>query len=226
MSAARALPLATAVLGLVTLVVFLLLGSSPAVRAAYEPAEVGVAVSEFQRAATPADLAAVFGAPADPAKLAAMDAVNTLDLYAFVPAYALFLAAAAIMLGGLRNAWTWAGVGFALIGAGADAVETWKQLQLTADLENAAAHLPIAPWHWLKYGALALNGLAVAALCFTAAPRRWMLGVVALAPAPLVAAAYTGVSSPRLFSAAFALYWIALLVVGVIQTVRAKGSQI
>jgi hypothetical protein len=109
---------------------------------------------------------------------------------------------------------------FALIGAAADAVETYKQLQLTADMDNAEAHLPIAPWHWLKYLALGLNGVAIASLCFTAANKRWILGVISLAPLPLVAASYADLLSTRVFAVAFAAYWIALLVIAVLLALR------
>jgi hypothetical protein len=152
-----------------------------------------------------------------------MDALNRLDLWAFIPAYTLFLAAAAIMLGGLRNRWSQMAIAFAIIGGLADAVETWKQLQLTADMGNVEAHLPIAPWHWLKYGALALNGVAIASLCFTLEKKRWILGAIALPPLPLVALAYMDAISTRIFAGAFTVYWLGLLVVAIIETVRATG---
>jgi hypothetical protein len=220
---ARTLPLLTLALGIATLIAFAWLGGQPAVRDVYASNEVALAVSAFQRAETMQDIVLVFGYPVDPARVAAMDALNRLDLWAFIPAYVLFLAAGAFMLGGLRNRWTHIAIFFALIGAAADAVETWKQLQLTADMANAEAHLPIAPWHWLKYGALALNGVAITSLCLTSEKRRWILGVLAFAPFPLVALAYMEAISPRVFSAAFAAYWIALMVVAAIETVRVTG---
>ncbi len=219
----RALPLITLILGLATLAAFLALGSQPAVRSVYPASEVSAAVSAFQRSKTPADIAAVFGTPADPARIAAMDALNMIDLWAFIPAYALFLCAAAILLGGLKNRWTQAAIVFALIGAIGDAVETWKQLQLTAELDNVEAHLPIAPWHWFKYAALGLNGVAIASLCFTSAKRRWTLGAIALLSFPLVTLSYMGLITPRAFAATFALYWIALLVIAAIETIKPPG---
>lgn len=221
---ARAWPLATLILGLVTLGLFLALGMQAPVAEIYERDQVAPAVSTFQRAETLGDIAVVFGTPVDPRVVAAQDAINTLDLYGFIPAYALFLTAAAIMLGGLRNRWTQAAIAFGLIGALADVIETWKQLQLTADIANAEAHLPIAPWHWLKYAALALNGVAVASLGITSEKKRWILAVIALLPLPLVAASYVDLLSTRIFAAAFAAYWIALLVVGGIETVRKPAA--
>jgi hypothetical protein len=225
MNAARAWPLATTILGLATLAVFLALGRQPEVSAVYGANEVAGVVSAFQRAETTADLVTIFGAPPDARVVAAMDALNRLDLWAFIPVYVLFLIAAAIMLARHPpGPLLWAAAAFALVGGGADAIETSTQLRLTADWDNAAAHLPIAPWHWLKYAALALNGFAVAGLCLLKQPRRWLLGLAALAPLPCVLAAWAGLATPRLFSVAFAVYWVALLALAVIGTVRAKGA--
>jgi hypothetical protein len=226
----RTLPLLTVALGLATLIAFLWLGGQDAVRDVYAASEVSTYVSAFQRSETLSDIAAVFGSPVDPARIAAMDALNRLDLWAFIPAYALFLCAAAIMLGGPRNRWTQAAIVFALLGAAGDAVETWKQLQLTANIENAEAHLPIAPWHWIKYAALALNGVAIASLCFTSVRKRWILGVIALASFPLVVLSYMDAITPRAFAATFAAYWIALLVIAAVEAIKpgaapATGSQ-
>jgi len=221
---ARTWPLATLILGLATLGFFVALGSQPAVMAIYDRTEVSAAVSLFQRAETPTDLVQVFGAPVDERVVAAQDAINTLDLWGFIPAYGLFLAAAAIMLGGLKNRWTQAAILFALIGAAADAVETWKQLQVTADIENAEAHLPIAPWHWLKYLALALNGVAVASIALTGEKRRIILAVIALLPLPLVVASYADLLSTRIFAGAFGLYWVTLLVLAGAELFRKRAA--
>jgi hypothetical protein len=221
---ARAWPLATLVFGLITLGFFIALGSQSEVTAIYERSAVATAVSTFQRAETLQDIVHVFGYPADPRVIAAQDAINTLDLWGFVPAYTFFLAAAAIMLGGLRNRWAQLAILFAVVGAAADAVETWKQLQLTADIENAEAHLPIAPWHWIKYFALALNGVAVASICLTAPARNWIVAVIAFAPLPLVVLSYMDALSTRAFAAAFTVYWVALLVVAATRLVRGTGS--
>lgn len=219
----RTLPLLTLALGIATLIAFFWLGGQPAVRAVYAANEIAPAVSAFQRAETLQDIVLVFGFPVDNARVEAMNALNRLDLWAFIPAYTLFLSAAALMVGGLRNRWTHIAISFALAGAAADAVETWKQLQLTADIANAEAHLPIAPWHWLKYAALALNGAAITSLCLTLEKRRWVLAAIAFAPLPLVALSYMGAISTRVFAAAFTVYWVGLLAVALIETVRATS---
>lgn len=220
----RTWPLLTLIFGLATLGMFVALGSQPDVTAIYERTQVSAAVSAFQRAETLSDIAYVFGSPVDDRVVAAQNAINTLDLYGFIPAYALFLCAAAIMLGGLRNRWTHAAIFFGLLGAAFDAVETSQQLRLTADIDNADAYLPIATWHWLKYLALALNGVAVTSIALTAEKRRLILAMIAFLPLPAVAIAYMEFAPVTVFSIAFALYWVTLLVFSVIELVRAKGS--
>ncbi|MBY0568316.1 MAG: hypothetical protein K2P70_13465 [Hyphomonadaceae bacterium] len=220
----RTWPLLTLIFGLATLGVFVALGSQPDVTAIYERTQISAAVSAFQRAETLSDIAYVFGSPVDDRVVAAQNAINTLDLYGFIPAYALFLTAAAIMLGGLRNRWTQAAILFGLLGAAFDAVETWQQLRLTADIDNADAYLPIATWHWLKYLALALNGVAVTSIALTAEKRRLILAMLAFLPLPAVAIAYMEFAPVTVFSVAFVLYWVTLLVISIIELVRAKGS--
>jgi hypothetical protein len=226
-SGARLWPLLTIAGGLAALGVFVAFNVLPEVSAVYAPGSVGEAVSAFQRAETLEDLAAVFGAPARAELIAAQDAVNTLDLYAFIPAYALFLVAGAWTLaGGARQpAAAWVAITAALAGAGADIVETAQQLRLTADYSNAAAHLPIAPAHWAKYAALGVNALGVSAMALLGARKRPILGVLGLAPLPCVLAVWAGlIEDTRLFSAAFGLYWIALLGLAVMTWVRAKDA--
>ena len=220
----RTWPLLTLIFGLATLGMFVALGSQPDVTTIYERTQVSAAVSAFQRAETLSDIAYVFGSPVDDRVVVAQNAINTLDLYGFIPAYALFLTAAAIMLGGLRNRWTQAAILFGLLGAAFDAVETWQQLRLTADIDNADAYLPIATWHWLKYLALALNGVAVTSIALTAEKRRLVLAMLAFLPLPAVAIAYMEFAPVTVFSIAFVLYWVTLLVISIIELVRAKGS--
>jgi hypothetical protein len=221
----RVSAIATVVLGLATLGVAVAFSYLPEVAAIYGPGEAPIA--DFQRAATQDHLDLVFGSPPNPDVVAAMDAINRLDLFAFIPAYALFLIAAALMLArGARKGWVWAMIGPVLVGAGADIVETSSQLQLTADWARAEALLPlIAPAHWAKYGALGLNAAAAAAFCLLQRPRRWLLGLAALPALPAVLAALFEVfDPPRLFSAVFALFWVVLLLVACGQALR-RGAK-
>jgi hypothetical protein len=222
----RLWPILASVFGVATLGVFVAFGQLPEAAAVYQPQEVGLAVSAFQRSTTLADLAVVFGDPANSAIIAAMDAINTLDLYAFIPAYTIFLIAAAFMLGAGRSpSMIWAAIVGALVGAGGDVVETYQQIQLTADYQNAAVHLPlIAPSHWVKYFGLGACAALLGVLSLTGARKRWIIGVLAMLTLPLVAAAFAGLIEARVFAGALGVFWTALLVVALIEAVRGRGA--
>jgi hypothetical protein len=222
----RALALITLLLGLATLATFQWLGSAPEVSAVYtEQSQVGEAVSAFQRAETMEDLARVFGDPINPAIVTAQNIVNSRDLHAFIPAYTLFLIASALLISaGQRSVLTWAAIAFAIAAGAADVGETMLQLRIGADVANAAPLLPVAPWHWAKVFALGLNGLVITAICLFGASKRWILGVAALAPLPLALAAFAGLGSTRLFILSSGVYWLALLAIAVIETVRGRGA--
>lgn len=224
---ARAFAILAVIFGLATTGVVIGFGYLPEVSAIYGPGEVSPVVSEFQRAQTQDDLDLVFGSPPNADVVAALNAVNRLDLYAFIPAYTLFLIAAALMLaGGARRAWAWVMIAPALVGAVADAFETATQLQLTGDWNRTSEILPlIAPAHWVKYGVLGVNAAAVAGFCMFNAPRRWLLGAAALPVLPALLVVLFGVvDQPRLFSAAFALFWVTLLLVSVREALRRAKS--
>lgn len=219
----RAYAIAAVIGGLATLAIAIGFAFLPEAAAIYAPGEVSSIVGDFQRAATQDDLDLVFGAPPNPDVVAALDAINRLDLFGFIPAYLVFLVAAALMLGGgARKLWAWVMIAPALVGAGADLVETTTQLQLTADWARTNELLPlVAPAHWVKYGALAVNAFAVAVFCLRNARQCWLLGLAALPALPCTLLVYLGIADePRLFSAAFALFWAALLFVSLREVFR------
>lgn len=225
---ARLWPLAAIVFGLVTLAIAIGFSYLPEVRAVYASGEFGPALGVFQRAETPADLDAVFGNPAAPAIIAAMHAGNTLDLYGFIPAYTLFLVAAASMLaGGARRPLALLSIIPTLIGAGADVVETWTQLRMTADWANAEALLPIAPLCWIKYFALALGALGATGICLFGERKRWIVGALGVAPLATTFADWAGIIDiPTLMTAGFGAFWIALIGVGFMAMARAPNASL
>ncbi|MDX2276104.1 MAG: hypothetical protein NW206_11700 [Hyphomonadaceae bacterium] len=209
-------------LGLASLAIVLAFQQLPEVQAAYAAGAFPAEMSRFQRASTLADLAGVFGDPADPAKLAAMRAANSLDLYIFIPAYTLFLfTGAAMVAGGLRAPLAWLSILPALIGAGADVVETSRQIAISADYANAASHLPLAPWCWTKYFALAFAGAGVTAICWLGPKKRWVLGAASLVPLLATSAfAFGVIALPAVMTMSNGVFWIALIVIGVVELVR------
>ena len=218
---------ATAVLGAATLVILLAFSMLPDVRAAYPNGDFSSALNAFQHAATPGDLAAVFGAPADPARLRAMTAGNTLDLLAFIPAYGCFLVAGVMMLvgGDLKNPLGLAAIALAGIGIAGDLVETTRQLRMTMDWPHAPSLLPIAPWCLTKFFGLAGSALGVSAISLAGARKRWILGSLGVLPILAVSAdAGHVLPAPALMSAVFGAFWVALLLVGILESVRARGA--
>jgi hypothetical protein len=224
MSAPAFWRLMTALFGAITLYVLL---SFSLTQTVYSAADLGQAVSAFQRAEAGTRLSDLF---ASWDAVQAMQIVNIADLHFFIPAYAIFLISAAAMLaGGALRPLAWLAIVPALIGAGADAIETMKQLEVTRALEEATwrdATLPfaIAPMHWAKYFALGVNALAVSGLCLLGERRRYALAILALVPLPCVAAAYFELISPRVFAAALFVFWLTLFATAVTETVRAKGA--
>jgi hypothetical protein len=212
----RLAAIATALAGVVTLGVVFAFQTLPEVTAA-GGCMPDQAVLLFEVARTAADLEAVFG-PADGvcrAKVvAAMDAINTLDVWVFIPAYTAFVSFAALFLSSGRvSALTVAAIGMAVSALRCDYLETFNLLsytpELTPTLENLAQTASAA---WLKFFALGLNGLALAGLCFTAAPRRWILGVLLCLPVIGVALMFADLRIIQAQTLGFFLGWTPLLV--------------
>ena len=219
----RSWPIATTIFGLGTLAILISFSILPDVRAAYPDGDFGPALSAFQRATSMEQLAAVFGDPADQAKLGAMTAGNTVDLYGFIPVYTLFLAcAAALLAGGLRKPLVWLALLPLLVAAAADVVETWTQLQITANWSRAAELLPnLAPACWTKFFGLAAHALGCTAICFLGQHKRWIVGAIGFVPAVGVFADWAGaIHIPSLMAMTFGVFWMALLVVAIAGLLR------
>jgi len=172
-----------AMAGLLTLGVTVGFDMLPAVRAA-EHCMPPDAVIRFEFARTAAELAPIFGQCPGPA-IAAVDAVNRLDLALYIPAYSAFAALAAVFLGrAVRRPLVLAAIAAALGAAAADLVETTHLLRMTKDLAAAGPLLPVASSAaWMKFALLALNAVLLAVICFTGSPRRPILGGLLLLPA-------------------------------------------
>jgi hypothetical protein len=220
-------PLATAIFGVATLATLFAFTMLPDVRVAYPNGDFAAALNAFEHATSMAQLDALFGSPADPAKLRAMTSGNRLDLFGFIPAYGLFMVAGAAMLaGGLRRPIVWLALAPALIGVAGDIVETTNQLRMTQDWARAAEALPlVAPACWTKFFGIALHALGCSAICFAGERKRPILGALGIPPIFAVSAdALHALPAPALTSAVFAAFWLALLGAGILETVRARGA--
>lgn len=223
----RLWPIATLVLGLATLAILLSFNLLPAVSNAYPYGTFGPAMSAFQRAVDLSDLAAIFGNPPDPSTVAAMDAGNKLDLYAFIPAYTLFLIAAAIMLTGApKQPLAWIAIMLAIIAAIADVMETAGQLGVTSDWAHADMYLRfIAPAAWLKFCALAAHALVCGFIWFRSGRKPALAAIISLLPILGVLAAALGLwTAPSLMVSVFGVFWAALLAAAAHALLRASAK--
>ena len=226
---ARAWALATLAFGLATMALFAAFALLPETRAAAS-CLAGGSVVQFELARDSQDLARIFGAgdaSCGPRIIAAMDAVNRLDLLAFIPTYTAFAIAAALFLsGGALRPLALAAIIAAVLAAAGDYLETTTLLQITQTLGAPEPLLPRSQaGAWSKFALLAAHGVFCAGLCFLAVRRRPVLGALLLLPAPAVAlAAFDHVRFANVMNAAFALAWLGLLVCAIVASVRAKGA--
>lgn len=187
------------------------------------------AVLRFEFAKTQADLEAIFGPAGSDCRakvVAAMDAINTLDVALFIPAYTAFVAFGALFLtGGAPRPAAVAAIAAAVIALGADYVETFALLSYTPELGPTPAMLAQSSTAaWIKFAALGLNALALAALCFTATPRRrWILGALLCLPAIGVTAMFIDLSWTSAQTLGFLAGWTALLIMAIKSAIWGRG---
>ena len=183
------------------------------------------AVIQFEFARKADQLTEIFGNAVDPCRgpnIAAVDAVNQLDVIAYIPSYTLFAICAALFIsGGKLRLPILLAIFAAAVALVADYVETFTLLQITPALEAQAALLPTsATAAWIKFAALAAHALILAAVCLEAPPRRWVLGILLLAPAVGVLAAYSDARNMTYLTLGFVLAWLPLLGLAVWRAAR------
>jgi hypothetical protein len=214
---ARHWAIVTTLAGIAALGTFAIFQNLPEVKAAGACAK-NEAILLFELARTHADLDAVFGpigSDCRPKVIAALDAVNTVDVWLFIPAYTAFVVFAAMFLsGGELRPLTWAAIAAAFFALGADYVETLNLLAYTLDLTPAPERLlESSSAAWIKFFSLALNALLLAAICFTITPRkRWILGVLLCLPIIGVTLMFVDLKWMQAQTLGFLLSWLPLLI--------------
>lgn len=223
--------IATVVTGVVTLGLIGAFALLPEAAAAGDCVPRG-ALIQFEFARHAGDLIAIFGEPGSacrPLTVAAMDAMNRLDTLAFIPAYTLFGVCAALFLanGVWQRPLVIIAIGAALLAAAADYLETTTLLAITQTLDAPGGLLQFSQLGaWSKFALLAAHAVFCAGICYTSDKPRYTLGAVLLLPPfGVAAAAYDHIAWSVVLSAAFAVAWVALLVVAIVSLVRAKGAQ-
>lgn len=220
-SSGRLWPALTALTGLGALAVTVAFRMLPAVKAAGACMTDG-SVIQFELATKMSDLDAIFGAPGcGPKVIAAMDAINQLDIAAYIPTYTAFAICAAIWLGGrLRAPLVLAAVALALVAFAANMIETTGLLGMTRDLAAAEPLLGrVSTAAWVKFAALALNALVLAVICLRATPRRLILGVLLVLPVVGTALAWLDHGRLGLMTLGFVLSWTPMMLVAIRETV-------
>lgn len=207
----------TAVAGLLSLAVMVKFSQLSQVVAAKACFTQG-AVVQFELARTHADVLKIFGPPDSPCRapaIAAMDAVNHLDLAAYIPSYTLFAVFAALWLAvGRKSLLPRLAVLAAIVAAIGDYFETTTLLRMTAPLDYSdLSDLSILQaGTWTKWGLLAVHGVLLGLAVLSTAPRRRILGVLLFLPTPGVIAAYIDPARyAGLMSLGFLAAWLPLL---------------
>ena len=206
----------TAAAGLLSLAVMVKFSALTEVVAAGKCFTQG-AVVQFELARSQADLVRIFGPEGSACRasaVAAMDAVNRLDMALYIPSYTLFTVCAALWLAIGRKSLLprlalLAAVG-ALVG---DYVETTALVRLSHMIEAPAPLLPqLEIGTWVKWGLLAAHALLLGLAGLTTDPRRRILGVLLLLPTAGTLAAYIDpMKYAELMGYAFFAAWIPLL---------------
>lgn len=226
----RAWAIATVITGVISLGISVAFGMLPEVTAAGECFQRG-AVIQFEFARSLADLIAIFGEPQSacrPLVVTAMDAVNHLDVWAFIPAYSLFCVSAALFLA--NSQWqrplVIIAIGAALLAAAGDYLETITLLAITQTLDAPGGLLQYSQLGaWSKFALLAAHAVFCAGICYTSEKPRYTLGAVLLIPPfGVAAAAYDHIAYATLLGAGFAVAWVAILAMAIVSLVRSKAA--
>lgn len=170
----------------------------------------------FQLALNVTDVLEALG-PAGPcrdAAIVAMDAVNRLDLHAYIATYGVFLLLSLLVImneARMRGYWLAALVVLAALIA--DVNETSRQLAITADLPNAERHiLVLMVASRTKFIGIAIAALAASWAGWKARPRRTILALSCL---PTILLMPLAILAPKSFgdlaTIGLAIAWLALL---------------
>lgn len=176
-------------------------------------------VIRFEWVRTPAEVQALFGEEPCRSRLAAaMDRVNRIDSYAFIPAFTLFQLFAAWALRGSGRGVAAAVALAAAVAALCDWGEDSLLFAITASLPGEQAQ--IDRLFWLVRAKFALLALAAGGLGLlltrTGGASRW-IGCVMIGCG---AAALAGLAEPRLLGPAIGLAWAALLAAAMTMVIR------
>jgi hypothetical protein len=205
------------VAGLATLVISIAFTCLPEVAAAIRACGGHMpSLVRFQLALTVADVLEALG-PAGAcreAAIVAMDAVNRLDLHAYIVTYGAFvLLSLFVVMKDARRKGYWPVALIVIAALIADVYETSRQLAITADLDHAERHMPVLMVaSRAKFIGLTLAALAASWAGWKARPRRMVLAISCL---PALFLMPLALLAPKSFgdlgTLTLAVAWLALL---------------
>lgn len=181
----------------------------------------------FELARTVEDLHAIFGAAPSTCRatlVAALDKVNYGDVFAFIPAYTLFLCAWFYARRDRAPALARASVAMALVAAAADYVENVCLFSLTSRVDQGSLFLSALPWATaMKWLTLAALSCCAGALLLRGSTKE-RFAALFMIPAPLVTAA--SIASPARWGFAImqgiTLSWVVMLALAVVDAWRSS----
>ncbi len=213
----RTVARAAALAGLATLALTVAFARLPEIGAAREACGDAVpSLVRFQLAQTVSEVEDALG-PAGgcrDAAIAAMDAVNRLDVRAYIATYGAFLLLSLwVVMTAARRRGFWlvaVVIGSALV---ADVIETTRQLAITADLAGAARHLQLLiVAARVKFIGIGMAALAASWAGWHTRPRRLLLALSCL---PVVCLLPVALTAPNAYgdlaTVSLGIAWIVLL---------------
>lgn len=218
----------TALFGIATLAITYAFAALPEARDAVSCATNGLLV-QFEFARTPAALEGLFGRvgmDCHQLRLDSVNAQNLLDIRAYIPCYAAFMAFAAWFVGGRASRpVVIAAILVAVIAAWSDLWETTALLDLARRVDQPNGFDDAAPLNAqlailtiasrLKFALIGVHGLLIALAAFTGERKRRILGALALFAAPATAVLIaTGGADERMalaYAAGMTLAWTPIM---------------
>ncbi len=187
-------------------------------------------IIRYELARDAADLAHVFGAAGDacrPLRVDAMDALNRIDLFWFVPGYVLFLVCGGFFLASATRLPVAIAAGALAVIAGVlDVFETLGLLAASPDHAPDAAQMTTI--YWLatgKFVLLVLNALALGWLVLSKRSiARWIAAGLLFLPVFGVAAMYVDLQFISAQTLSFTLGWLGVLALAIASLVWRSGD--
>jgi hypothetical protein len=221
--------LVSAATGLAILVFTAISMMQPPARACGALAGNYAPIIAFELARSAADLQAIFGATASECRsemIARMDAINWIDVLAFIPLYGAFMSAYFFGMRTRQPGAARAGAGFTALAVCADYLENLCLMQLTPALDAGSIWFTLLPLATgLKWLALAAAAASASLIYMRGAPRNHVAAALCLVSLVVTIAAITAPAQlGPWISAGVGASWCVFLVSASLGVARGLGA--